>query len=410
MSNASDFIIENGVLKKYVGPGGEVVIPTDVHTIESYTFYDQATITALTIPDSVRYIESSAFMFCNNLCSVRLPRGVEKLSRGLFSQCSELQEIIIPEGVKEIGEDSFRDCEKLRCVIIPDSVKEIGKQAFEGCSQLCYLRIPKDITYEQLTVAKIDTVFAYVMGNLEASDDVLDKVRAKIKTKREKLIDKVVAADSAESFARLCDGWKKIKLEHLDEYIEMATKADATKVTAALLEYKQKHYSTKEQEAKEQDRAEKELGIKELSVADWRKIFKYTVQDGCVVLTAYKGADPVVSIPEKIGKNAVTEIGWEGFKNNKGLTEIVIPATIKTMGFSAFGSCPDLEIVRFAPGLESTGQMTFNYCKKLKDVYIPASVTRIASFFGCPNLTIHAPAGSFAETYAKEHNIPFVVE
>ena len=27
MSNASDFIIENGVLKKYVGPGGDVVIP-----------------------------------------------------------------------------------------------------------------------------------------------------------------------------------------------------------------------------------------------------------------------------------------------------------------------------------------------------------------------------------------------
>jgi hypothetical protein len=27
MSNASDFVIENGVLKNYVGPGGDVVIP-----------------------------------------------------------------------------------------------------------------------------------------------------------------------------------------------------------------------------------------------------------------------------------------------------------------------------------------------------------------------------------------------
>jgi hypothetical protein len=27
MSNASDFIVENGVLTKYVGPGGDVVIP-----------------------------------------------------------------------------------------------------------------------------------------------------------------------------------------------------------------------------------------------------------------------------------------------------------------------------------------------------------------------------------------------
>lgn len=27
MSNLSEFVIENGTLKKYVGPGGDVVIP-----------------------------------------------------------------------------------------------------------------------------------------------------------------------------------------------------------------------------------------------------------------------------------------------------------------------------------------------------------------------------------------------
>ena len=27
MSNASDFVIENGILKRYVGPGGDVIIP-----------------------------------------------------------------------------------------------------------------------------------------------------------------------------------------------------------------------------------------------------------------------------------------------------------------------------------------------------------------------------------------------
>ena len=43
--------------------------------------------------------------------------------------------------------------------------------------------------------------------------------------------------------------------------------------------------------------------------------------------------------------------------------------------------------------------------------FVPKSITRIvAAFEGCPNLTIHAPAGSYAKTYAKEHNIPFVAE
>ena len=33
MSNANDFIIENGVLKKYVGPGGAVIVPEEVTEI-----------------------------------------------------------------------------------------------------------------------------------------------------------------------------------------------------------------------------------------------------------------------------------------------------------------------------------------------------------------------------------------
>ena len=32
------------------------------------------------------------------------------------------------------------------------------------------------------------------------------------------------------------------------------------------------------------------------------------------------------------------------------------------------------------------------------------------AFKYCKNLTIHAPAGSHAEQYAKKHNIPFIPE
>ena len=34
MSSTNDFEIENGILKKYTGPGGDVVIPDGVTTIE----------------------------------------------------------------------------------------------------------------------------------------------------------------------------------------------------------------------------------------------------------------------------------------------------------------------------------------------------------------------------------------
>ncbi len=43
------------------------------------------------------------------------------------------------------------------------------------------------------------------------------------------------------------------------------------------------------------------------------------------------------------------------------------------------------------------------------DVAIPESATWIGdcAFFDCLNLTIHAPAGSKAEKYAKKNNIKF---
>ena len=39
MSNASDFIIENGVLKKYVGHAISVSVPEGVHCIQCEAFF-----------------------------------------------------------------------------------------------------------------------------------------------------------------------------------------------------------------------------------------------------------------------------------------------------------------------------------------------------------------------------------
>ena len=56
MSTASDFVIENGVLIKYVGPGGDVIIPDGVTSIEKSAFYGCQSLTNIVIPDSVKSI------------------------------------------------------------------------------------------------------------------------------------------------------------------------------------------------------------------------------------------------------------------------------------------------------------------------------------------------------------------
>jgi hypothetical protein len=61
MSNASDFIIENGVLTKYVGPGGDVVVPDNVKKIGIFAMQNCATVTSVSLPESLEKMKSLIF-------------------------------------------------------------------------------------------------------------------------------------------------------------------------------------------------------------------------------------------------------------------------------------------------------------------------------------------------------------
>ena len=81
MSENKDFVIENGVLKKYNGPGGEVVIP-----------------------EGVTEIGWGAFQNCTGLQQVTLPKGLTAIKMRAFAGCTSLTEIDLPDSVSEIVE------------------------------------------------------------------------------------------------------------------------------------------------------------------------------------------------------------------------------------------------------------------------------------------------------------------
>lgn len=145
-----------------------------------------------------------------------------------------------------------------------------------------------------------------------------------------------------------------------------------------------------------------------------------------------------VVIPE-----GVTKIGPWVFYGCTSLKSVVIPESVKEIGPGAFAFCiglkewpissnhpffkrdgnvlltkdgkklvaclPPAKEYRIPEGVTEIGDYAFYGCVFLTSVEIPESVTVIGNyaFENCPNLTIHAPAGSEAEEYAKWYQIPF---
>ena len=141
-----DFVIENGVLTKYNGPGGEVVIPNGVTSIGMLAFKYCTSLTSITIPDSVTSIGSSAFYGCTNLASVTIPNSVTAIEETAFTRCTSLTSVTIPDSVTVIGNFAFEGCTGLTNITIGNRVTTIGHSAFMRCTNLTSITIPNSVT------------------------------------------------------------------------------------------------------------------------------------------------------------------------------------------------------------------------------------------------------------------------
>ena len=407
MSSASDFVIKNGVLKKYVGPGGDVVIPEGVMSIGQHAFSDCSGLTSVTIPEGVTEIGWGAFSDCSGLTSVTIPESVTEIGWGAFSDCSGLTNVIIPEGVKRIGWGAFSGCSGLMSVTIGNSETEIGESVFSDCMGLVSFSIPKELKRlgKDPFGDEIPAGLIPVIGTFEhaLTDGSIKKYVLNEKT-WEKLdpgfrgdfflshrskglaeaFGKCISAQSAEEIggqilktltgkatSQECTGagyylttlYEKATPQMLlDVYQRLKAEKNggravkAAEETPALM--MKLHASEGNENAARE--AEKKLLLK-----------NFRIENG--EIKQFIGKDTDVVIPE-----GVTRIGVNAFKECSKIISVTIPEGVTSIGDDAFYGCTELKHVSLPESIREFGKRAFVFCSSLTDITIPGSAEAIS--------------------------------
>ena len=383
-------------------------------------WYDyRSSIQSVTVYAGVTNIGDFAFYGCASLTSVIIPEGVTRIGEAAFDSCALLPSVVIPESVTRIGDWAFYACKSLTSVTIPGSVTSIGWGAFYWCSSLTSVTVPVSVT----------NIGADAFGNCHDDLIMYGYTGSYAQTYAEENNIPFVALDApAPEHSGTCgDG------------VTWALYADGTLVisgSGAMADY---------------------TASTDVPWCDYTgDITAITVKNGVTSIGGHAfcscKAVPSIEIPE-----SVTSIGAYAFYWCTSLTSVTIPGSVASIGYEAFGDCYSLISVTISEGVESIGVAAFDGCDSLTSVAIPGSVTSIGgwvfvycdalasvtisegvesigdyAFYGCaaltsvviPNsvtsigdyafsychadLTIYGYAGSYAEAYAKENNIPFV--
>ncbi len=179
----SDFVIENGVLERYDGPGGDVVIPYNITEIGPHAFWFKD-ITSVIIGPNVTKIGWNAFEGCRELACVTLSEGLITIEENAFEGCKKLTSITIPYSVQTIQCGAFSSCSSLQNINFQNPDVDIGGGAFGYTPWLSaqkdeFVTIGTTLLYYQGTASEItipNNITRIADGAFARVKDVLTQV------------------------------------------------------------------------------------------------------------------------------------------------------------------------------------------------------------------------------------------
>ncbi len=286
-----------------------------------------------------------------NAVTVRIPENVTRIADSAFYNCTALTGVNIPESVTEIGVCAFYGCSSLESLTIPSAVVSVGRGAFSYCTGLNHIFLPE-------TLADIGTnAFAgcNVIIYADADSELAYALGRANYSFRE----------PGMNYSLLYYRYYSNGEERYSTYLTSVDKDVISFETPERVEY-----------------------IGSGAFAD------------CVNLTS-------ILIPDRIAY-----IPYGAFKNCRSLQRVVLPYSgFTSIGDQAFAGCTRLSQITIPDSVTSIGTEAFLNCTGLYHLSLKNQSVRIGTgaFSGCTQLTLAGYAGSTAQTYATQNNVPFTV-
>ena len=414
----------------------------------SYVFNGMSSLRSVTLPSTMKKIGNSLFADCNNLSSVTLPDGLESVGERAFANDWNIRSIILPNTLKSIGNGAF-SYTGIRTIIVPDSVTYVGQVGlriqdsgviihnhefeipagwdpeFNGWSNLSdkikviyndgksyvYLNIPADydnestvILYEGLTSIDTEPTIQlynnssiegwYLDSNYETKAEFpytptenINILYAKIKTRLFiQLYDGNTSVDSIDTYApyvlenpdyingtRYAESWYKDVA--LTEKVEFPYVIDESNNNIRLYAKMEEFETIEENDFVFYINANNEKVVIEYK-GDNSIVDMSTMTDVVSVVGAFRNNKTVTNV---ILPEGIETIGPKAFAGCNNLTEIVLPSTITSIEANAFDNCGQLRKINLPEGLISIGNYAFNCCWNLVQLTLPETLEKVGS-------------------------------